>query len=131
MAESDRQAGPKNHPGDKYIIVNKLMEAENNMDLRRPGFVGISKYEVNRDELLPYVLIEDKYCRVGKKMENCKYPPYEIDKSIMEVAKALRELINEIKYVMIEESYRLGEKMGLRRDLLKEVVQCNCGISWV
>lgn len=101
------------------------------MNLRRPGFVGISKYEGNREEQLRSGLIEDKYGGGAKKMENCKYPPYEIDKSIMEVAKALRELINDIKYVILEEAYMLGEKMGWKRDLLKEVVQFHCGSSWV
>lgn len=92
------------------------------MDLRRPGCVGISKYEENREELLSSGLIEDKYGRKAKKMANCKYPPKEIDKSIMEVAKALSKLINDIKYVIIEEADMLREKMGLKRDLLKEVV---------
>lgn len=115
-----------------YVIVNKLLEDENGLDLRIPHFAALSKYGVNRDYVVPPEYVADQYGRLKPKvLEQYRSPERCKDYRSIELSHTLAEFITETNYLILQEAYDLGEKMGLSRSLLKQVIRWSCGACWV
>jgi 3-hydroxyisobutyrate dehydrogenase len=133
IEERYRQAGVKYKAHDNHVIVTQLIEEENNLDLRLPGFVAPSKYGANPNYIRPEEYVEDKYGRIKPwpYQQNYQPPTAKLKESLTEIAQSLTDFMAYVNYVSLEEAYMLGEKMGLQKKLLKEVVKWSCGTSWV
>ncbi len=132
VEERYRQAGQRYKPFDNHVIVNRLLEEENNTELRLPNFTALSKYGRNRSFVMPEGLIEDEYGRVKPRVletytgtETC------MDSRLLDVAKRLTLFMAFINWQILGEAYTLGENMGLDRDLLKQVIRWSCGTSYM
>lgn len=133
IEERYRQAGVKYKAHDNHVIVTQLIEEENNLDLRLPGFVAPSKYGANPNYIRPEEYVEDKYGRIKPwpYQQNYQPPTAKLKESLTEIAQSLTDFMAYVNYVSLQEAYMLGEKMGLQKKLLKEVVKWSCGTSWV
>ncbi len=128
-----RQAGKKYKPLDNHVMVTKLIEEENNFDLRVPGFVAPSPYGLNRSYVHSDELVTDGFGRVKPKPYQLTYerPQQKLEENLEEIAQALTDFMEYINYLILQESYMLGKNMGLSRDLLVDVIRWSCGTSWV
>jgi 3-hydroxyisobutyrate dehydrogenase-like beta-hydroxyacid dehydrogenase len=127
-----RQAGEKYQPHDNHVIVTKLLEEENNMDLRVLGLVAPSKYGANPNYAMSEEFVEDEYGRIKPKLPaSYKSSDYDLNPSLIDVARTLTDFIAYVNYEILHESYMLGKNMGLTQELLRKVVRWSCGPSWV
>ncbi|TGO02611.1 hypothetical protein PN36_22060 [Candidatus Thiomargarita nelsonii] len=132
VEERYRLAGEKYNPHDNHVLITKLIEEENNMDLRVPGFIAPSKYGANPNYVMPNEFVEDDYGRIKPKLPaNYKSPDKDLDASLIDLAQSLSDFMAYVNYEILQESYRLGKNMGLNQELLREVVRWSCGPSWV
>ena len=128
-----RQAGEKYKPLENHVMVTKLIEEENNFDLRVPGFVAPSPYGLNRSYIHSDKLVTDAFGRVKPEPYQLTYerPQHKLEGVIEEIAQTLSNFMAYINYLILQESYMLGENMGLNHDLLVDVIRWSCGTSWV
>ena len=128
-----RQAGEKYKSSDNYIIVTKLVEDENNLDLRIPGFAAPSPYGTNRDYVYSNDFVKDSLGRVKPQPYKFTYnrPKQKLADNLEEIAQTLTEFMAYINWLVLKESYILGQSIGLNRDLLSDVIRWGCGNSWV
>ncbi|NEP39503.1 MAG: NAD-binding protein [Okeania sp. SIO2H7] len=128
-----RQAGQKYKLSDNYIIVTRLAEEENNLELRIPGFTAPSPYGINRDYIYAGEFVKDAFGRIKPQPYQVSYerPKQKLEDDLEEISQVLTELMAYINYLILQEAYMLGEKIGLSRDLLVKVIRWGCGNSWV
>ncbi|MGD1911176.1 MAG: NAD(P)-dependent oxidoreductase [Rivularia sp. (in: cyanobacteria)] len=133
IEERYRQAGEKYKPHDNHVLVTKLIEEENNLELRVPGFVAPSPYGVNRSYIHSDELVTDTFGRVKPLPYKLTYerPQQKLEGNLEEIALALTEFMAYINYLILQEAYMLGKNMGLTKDLLVDVIRWSCGTSWV
>ena len=132
VEERYRQAGDKYHAHDNQVFIVKQVEAENNLDLRVPGFTAPSKYGANRDYIMPNELVEDEYGRIRPQLPaSYKSPQYHLESNQIEVAQTLTDFMAYVNYASLHECYMLGRKMKLDQELLREVVRWSVGPSWI
>ncbi|MEC4817958.1 MAG: NAD(P)-dependent oxidoreductase [Scytonema sp. PMC 1069.18] len=128
-----RQAGEKYKPLDNHVIVTKLVEEENHLELRVPGFVAPSPYGLNRSYVHSDELVTDTFGRVKPRPYQLTYerPQKKLEDSLEKIAQALTDFMAYINYLILQESHMLGKNMGLSQDLLVDVIRWSCGTSWV
>ncbi len=128
-----RQAGEKYKSSDNYIIVTKLVEDENNLDLRIPRFTAPSPYGLNRNYVYSNEFVKDDFGRSKPHPYQFNYdrPQQKLQHPLEEIAQTLTEFMAYINYLVLQESYKLGQKIGLSQDLLVKVIRWGCGSSWV
>ena len=128
-----RQAGEKYKPLDNHVMVTKLIEEENHLELRLPGFVAPSPYGLNRSYVHSDELVTDAFGRVKPRPYQLSYerPHDRLEGNLEEIAQILTDFMAYINYLILEESYILGKNMGLSQDLLTDVIRWSCGTSWV
>ncbi|MGD1700284.1 NAD(P)-dependent oxidoreductase [Dapis sp. BLCC M229] len=128
-----RQAGEKYKSADNYIIVTKLVEDENNLDLRIPEFTAPSPYGLNRNYVYSHKFVKDDFGRIKPHPYQFNYdrPKQKLQNCLEEIAQTLTEFMAYINYLILQESYKLGQNIGLTQDLLVNVIRWGCGSSWV
>lgn len=128
-----RQAGEKYKAHDNHVMVTKLIEQENNLDMRIPGFVAPSPYGLNRSYVHASELVTDSFGRVKPRPYQLNYerPQQKLEPNLEAIAQDLTDFMAYINYVILQESYMLGKNMGLTKDLLVDVIRWSCGTSWV
>ncbi|WP_143438490.1 NAD(P)-dependent oxidoreductase [Hydrocoleum sp. CS-953] len=128
-----QQAGKTYKFSENYIIVTKLVEDENNLDLRIPGFIAPSPYGLNRNYVYSNEFVKDDFGRIKPYPYQFNYnrPEHKLQEPLEEIAQTLTELMAYINYLVLQESYKLGQKIGLSQDLLVKVIRWGCGSSWV
>jgi 3-hydroxyisobutyrate dehydrogenase-like beta-hydroxyacid dehydrogenase len=132
MERRYRQAGKTYDAHDNHIIVTKLIEEDNNTDLRVPGFTAPSPYGADPDYRHPEGIVEDQYGRIKPLVpDRYQSPSYELDPKLVDAAHSLMEFMAYLNYCILHESRMLGRKMGLGEDLSRDVVRWSCGPSWV
>ncbi|NEQ76221.1 MAG: NAD(P)-dependent oxidoreductase [Okeania sp. SIO2C9] len=128
-----RQVGEKYKSSDNYIIVAKLVEDENNLDLRIPGFTAPSPYGLDRNYVYSGEFVKDALGRVKPHPYQFNYdrPKQKLQDNLEKISQTLTEFMAYINYLILQESYQLGQNMGLTQDLLVDVIRWGCGSSWV
>ncbi|NEO01359.1 MAG: NAD(P)-dependent oxidoreductase [Moorea sp. SIO3I7] len=128
-----RQAGDNYKSSDNYIIVTQLVEEENNLDLRIPGFTAPSPYGLDRNYVYSDEFVKDDLGRIKPQPYQFNYdrPKQKLEGNLEAIAQTLTELMAYINYLVLQEAYLLGHNMGLNRDLLVNVIRWGCGTSWV
>lgn len=128
-----RQAGEKYDAHDNHVAVTKLIETENDLSLRIPGFTAPSPYGANRSYVHSTELVTDSFGRVKPKPYQLNYerPQQKLEPNLEEIAQDLTDFMAYINYVSLQEAYELGKNMGLTQDLLTDVIRWSCGTSWV
>lgn len=128
-----REAGQKYDANDNQAKVIKLIEDENNLDLRVPGFTAPSPYGLNRS----YVHAEEKVVDALGRIKPWPYkweyaPPQEkLSEQLMDIAQSLADFMAYINYLILQEAKQLGKNVGLTDRLLVDAVRWSCGSSWV
>lgn len=127
------QASKTYKASDNYIIVTQLVEKENNLDLRVPGFTAPSPYGLDRNYVYSDKFVQDSLGRVKPAPYQFNYerPEQILEGDLEAIAQTLTELMAYINYYVLQEAYLLGQGMGLRRDLLVKAIRWGCGTSWV
>ena len=133
IEERYRQAGQKYDAHDNHIKVTKLIEEDNNLDLRVPNFTAPSPYGLNRDYVHSTERLTDSFGRIKLLPYQLEYtPPEDLkDKNLMDIAKSLTDFMAYTNYLILQEAYHLGKNMGLSDELLVESIRWSCGTSWV
>ncbi|WP_254564972.1 NAD(P)-dependent oxidoreductase [Oscillatoria sp. HE19RPO] len=134
VEERYRQAGQQYDSQVGHMTISKLVEEENNLELRIPGYTAPSRYGANPNYVRSDVLVTDKYGRVKPfpyQLHYEKPPIVNIDTGSVELAELLTELMAYVNYVVLQEAYKLGKNMGLSLDLVTETIRWSCGKSWV
>ncbi|WP_353929720.1 NAD(P)-dependent oxidoreductase [Okeanomitos corallinicola TIOX110] len=128
-----RQAGEKYKPHDNHVMVTKLIEEENNFDLRVPGFIAPSPYGLNRSYVHASELVTDSFGRVKPLPYQLTYerPKQQLEGKLEEIAQDLTDFMAYVNYIILQEAYMLGKSMGLSKNLLVDVIRWSCGTSWV
>ncbi len=128
-----QQAGEKYQLSDNYIIVTQLAEENNNLKLRIPSFTAPSPYGINPDYTYPDEFLKDNLGRVKPHPYQFDYhrPQQKLDDDLEDLAQTLTQLMAYINYLVLQEAYWLGYRIGINRDLLLDVIRWGCGSSWV
>ncbi len=128
-----RQAGETYKFSDNYIIVTKLVEDENNLDLKIPGFTAPSSYGLNRNYVHSNEFVKDDFGRIKPHPYQFNYdrPKQKLEDRLEEISQTLIEFMAYINYLILQESYKLGQSIGLTQDLLVDVIRWGCGSNWV
>ena len=127
------QAGQKYDAHDNHVKVTKLIEEDNDLDLRVPGFTAPSPYGLNRSYVHSEEKVADVFGRIKPRPYQLKYAPPEekLDEKRMTIAQSLIEFMAYINYLILDEAMQLGKNMGLTEELLVDVIRWSCGTSWV
>lgn len=127
------QAGDKYQLTDNYLIVAKLVEEENSLELRIPSFVAPSPYGIDRSYIHYAELVTDSFGRVKPKPYQLNYerPQQILETHLEELAQDLTDLMAYIDYLILQEADMLGKNMGLNKDVLVKVIRWSCGASWI
>ncbi|NEP59165.1 MAG: NAD(P)-dependent oxidoreductase [Symploca sp. SIO2G7] len=134
VEERYRQAGQKYDQQLGHVTVTRLIEEDNNLQLRIPGFTAPSPYGANRDYVHLKTLVKDEYGRIKPLPYQLKYEfpdKSKLEDGLVELAEVLTGFMEHINYLSLQEAYALGKNMGLTRELLTDVVRWSCGTSWV
>ncbi|NET01942.1 MAG: NAD(P)-dependent oxidoreductase [Sphaerospermopsis sp. SIO1G1] len=128
-----RQSGEKYNAHDNHVMVTKLIEEENNFDLRVPGFIASSPYGLNRSYVHSPERVTDSFGRIKPLPYQLTYerPQQKLDAKLEKIAQDLTDFMAYVNYAILQESYMLGKNMGLTKDLLVDVIRWSCGTSWV
>ena len=87
-----RQAGEKYKPLDNHVMVTKLVEEENNLDLRIPDFIAPSPYGLNRSYIHSEERVTDAFGRVKPLPYQLTYerPEQKLEPHLEEIANGRR-----------------------------------------
>ena len=117
---------------ENELVVIKVNEVQNNLELRIPGFIAPSKYGANPDYVCPEEYVEDEYGRIKPKLpDSYKSPPYQLEASQIELAQTLSDFMAYVNFVVLEEAYQVGRQMGLSQALLLHTIRWSVGSCWV
>jgi 3-hydroxyisobutyrate dehydrogenase len=134
VEERYREAGEKyDPPRDNHVKVTKLIEEDNNLDLRVPDFTAPSPYGLNRSYVHSSERVKDSFGRIKPLPYQLEYDPPEPlqDEKLMDIAQSLTDFIAYINYLVLGEANQLGKNMGLTDELLVEVIRWSVGTCWV
>jgi len=133
VEERYRQAGQKYDAHDNHVKVTKLIEEDNNLDLRVPDFTAPSPYGLNRSYVHSEEKVADSFGRIKPRPYKLEYAPPEplTDEKLMDIAQSLTDFMAYINYLILGEANQLGKNMGLTEELLVDVIRWSCGTSWV
>ena len=133
VEERYRQAGQKYDAHDNHVKVTKLIEEDNNLDLRVPGFTAPSPYGLDRSYVHSQTKVADSFGRIKPLPYQLEYgfPEPLPDETLMDIAQSLTEFMAYINYLILAEANQLGKNMGLTDELLVDVIRWSCGTSWV
>lgn len=131
--ERYRSAKEKYGSHENYVKVNQLIEEDNNLDLRVPGFTAPSPYGANRSYVHSEEKVADRFGRIKPRPYETEYaPPAEkLDRQLMDIAESIAEFMAYVNYLSWQEAYQLGKKRGLNKELLMDAIRWSCGMSWV
>ncbi len=133
VEERYREAGQKYDAHDNHVKVTKLIEEDNNLDLRVPDFTAPSPYGLNRSYVHSEERVKDSFGRVKPlpyQLEYAAPKPLE-DKKLMDIAKSLTDFMAYINYLILGEANQLGKNMGLTDELLVDVIRWSVGTCWI
>jgi len=120
------------HRYDGHIIVCKITEDDNQISLQIPGFTAPSKYGANPDYVRPEEMVVDVYGRMKPKLPDAyQAAPFEPSPPQQTLIQTLIDYMAWINYVIYNECLDLGAGMGLRRELLAEVIRWSVGTCWI
>lgn len=120
------------HSQDGHIIVCRITEKDNQLNLQIPGFIAPSKYGADSDYVRSDEMIADEYGRIKPKLpDSYKADPFEPNPEQQALIQILIEYMTWINYVIYEECIDLGVAMGLSKKLLAEVILWSVGTCWV
>ena len=134
VEERYREAGEKYDLScDNHVKVTKLIEDDNNLDLRLPDFTAPSPYGLNRSYVHSTERVEDSFGRIKPLPYQLTYDAPEPlqDEKLMDIAKSLTEFMAYINYLVLGEANALGKGMGLTDELLVDVIRWSVGTCWV
>ncbi|MGK7873133.1 MAG: NAD(P)-dependent oxidoreductase [Xenococcaceae cyanobacterium] len=133
VEERYREAGQKYDAHDNHVKVTKLIEEDNNLDLRVPDFTAPSPYGLNRSYVHSEERVRDSFGRIKPRPYQLEYAPPEPlkDEKLMDIAQSLTDFMAYINYLILGEANQLGKNMGLTDELLVDVIRWSCGTSWV
>ncbi|MDY7007388.1 MAG: NAD(P)-dependent oxidoreductase [Cyanobacteriota bacterium] len=133
VEERYREAGQKYDAHDNHVKVTKLIEEDNNLDLRVPGFTAPSPYGLDRSYIHSEKRVTDGFGRIKPLPYQLEYAPPEPlqDEKLMDIAKSLTDFMAYINYFVLGEANDLGKGMGLTNELLVDVIRWSVGTCWV
>lgn len=134
IEERYREAGEKyDPPHDNHVKVTKLIEEDNNIDLRIPDFTAPSPYGLNRSYVHSTERVTDSFGRIKPLPYQLKYdyPEALEDERLMDMAKSLTDFLAYINYLSLGEANHLGKNMGLSDELLVDVIRWSVGTCWI
>lgn len=133
VEERYREAGQKYDAHDNHVKVTKLIEEDNNLDLRVPDFTAPSPYGLDRSYVHSEERVTDNFGRIKPLPYQLDYTPPEPlkDENLMDIAQSLTDFMAYINYLILGEANQLGKNMGLTDELLVDVIRWSCGTSWV
>jgi len=133
VEERYREAGQKYDARDNHVKVTKLIEEDNNLDLRVPGFTAPSPYGLDRSYVHSEKRVMDSFGRIKPLPYQLEYafPEPLQDEKLMDIAQSLTDFMAYINYLSLGEANQLGKNMGLTDELLVDVIRWSCGTSWV
>ncbi|MEB3340625.1 NAD(P)-dependent oxidoreductase [Okeania sp.] len=133
VEERYREAGQKYDAHDNHVKVTKLIEEDNNLDLRVPDFTAPSPYGLDRSYVHSEERVTDSFGRIKPLPYQLEYKapePLE-DEYLMDIAKSLTDFMAYINYLVLGEANDLGKGMGLTDELLEDVIRWSVGTCWV
>ena len=120
------------HSQDGHMIVCRITEKDNQINLQIPGFIAPSKYGADSDYVRSDEMVADEYGRIKPKLpDSYKADLFEPNPEQQELIQILIEYMTWINYVIYEECIDLGVAMGLSQKLLAEVILWSVGTCWV
>ncbi|NEO75110.1 NAD(P)-dependent oxidoreductase [Moorena sp. SIO4G3] len=133
VEERYREAGQKYDAHDNHVKVTKLIEEDNNLDLRVPDFTASSPYGLDRSYVHSEERVTDSFGRIKPLPYQLEYTAPEPlkDENLMDIAQSLTDFMAYINYLILGEANQLGKNMGLTDELLVDVIRWSCGTSWV
>ncbi|MBC6474326.1 MAG: NAD-binding protein [Hormoscilla sp. GM102CHS1] len=133
VEERYREAGQKYDAHDNHVKVTKLIEEDNNLDLRVPDFTAPSPYGLNRSYVHSETKVADSFGRIKPLPYQLEYDSPEPlqDEKLMDIAQSLTDLMAYINYLILGEANQLGKNMGLTDELLVDVIRWSVGTCWV
>ncbi|NEQ83947.1 MAG: NAD(P)-dependent oxidoreductase, partial [Moorea sp. SIO2I5] len=129
VEERYREAGQKYDAHDNHVKVTKLIEEDNNLDLRVPDFTAPSPYGLNRSYVHSEERVTDNFGRIKPLPYQLEYTTPEPlkDEKLMDIAQSLTDFMAYINYLILGEANQLGKNMGLSDELLVDVIRWSCG----
>ncbi|MEM9213850.1 MAG: NAD(P)-binding domain-containing protein [Cyanobacteria bacterium P01_F01_bin.150] len=134
IEERYREAGQKyDPPNDNHVKVTKLIEEDNNIDLRLPNFTAPSPYGLDRSYVHSTERVTDHFGRTKPLPYQLEYdyPEALEDGTLMDIAKSLTDFLAYINYLSLGEANHLGKNMGLSDELLIDVIRWSVGTCWI
>ncbi|WP_370646671.1 NAD(P)-dependent oxidoreductase [Marinobacterium rhizophilum] len=115
-----------------HLKICKLTEDANELQVRIAGFVAPTKYGINKQYVRSAEVVTDKYGRIKPKLpESYRAPAFEPDVEQRQLAGALAAFMEYTNYVFVKEAYELGYGIGIRHDLITEMILWSVGTCWV
>ena len=124
-------AGDRYDSQDNHLIVGKLVEEENGINLKVPDFIGPSPYGTNRKFRHLPGRLKDKFGRIKPELPK-KYLNFgKFTSDQKEKADRIIEFVALTNYYALQEGMALGVAKGFKKEFLDEVIRFSVAPSWV
>nr|WP_320136636.1 NAD(P)-dependent oxidoreductase [uncultured Amphritea sp.] len=125
-------AGKVYNQRDGHLKISKLTEDANDIKIRISGFIGPSKYGINKSYVRGDAMVVDKYGRMKPKLpESYAAPSFDPTDQQLALAQTLVDFMEYTNYTLVKEAFDMGIAVGVERDLITDMILWSVGTCWV